>query len=54
MRDDLEPGMWMAIHAGRPTVNVLIGVGVACDFSAGLEKHAPRGTQMRGLERMKE
>jgi len=42
--------MWMAEHAGRIRVPVMIGVGAAFDFHAGLKKQAPRWMQRSGLE----
>jgi len=41
---------WMAEHVGRLGVPVLIGVGAAFDFNAGLKKQAPLWMQKRGLE----
>ena len=41
---------WMAAHTDRLTAPVLIGVGAACDFHAGLKKQAPRWMQRSGLE----
>jgi N-acetylglucosaminyldiphosphoundecaprenol N-acetyl-beta-D-mannosaminyltransferase len=41
---------WMAEHVGRLTAPVLIGVGAAFDFHAGLKKQAPRWMQRGGLE----
>jgi N-acetylglucosaminyldiphosphoundecaprenol N-acetyl-beta-D-mannosaminyltransferase len=41
---------WMASHVGRLTAPVLIGVGAAFDFHAGLKKQAPRWIQRNGLE----
>jgi N-acetylglucosaminyldiphosphoundecaprenol N-acetyl-beta-D-mannosaminyltransferase len=41
---------WMADHIGRLTAPVLIGVGAAFDFHAGLKKQAPRWMQRSGLE----
>ncbi len=41
---------WMASHVGRLTAPVLIGVGAAFDFHAGLKKQAPRWVQRSGLE----
>ena len=41
---------WMAAHVGRLTAPVLIGVGAAFDFHAGLKKQAPRWMQRSGLE----
>jgi N-acetylglucosaminyldiphosphoundecaprenol N-acetyl-beta-D-mannosaminyltransferase len=41
---------WMAEHVGRLTAPVLIGVGAAFDFHAGLKKQAPRWMQRSGME----
>lgn len=41
---------WMAAHVGRVSAPVLIGVGAAFDFHAGLKKRAPRWMQRVGLE----
>jgi N-acetylglucosaminyldiphosphoundecaprenol N-acetyl-beta-D-mannosaminyltransferase len=41
---------WMARHVGRLTAPVMIGVGAAFDFHAGLKKQAPRWMQRNGLE----
>ncbi len=41
---------WMASHIGRLRAPVLIGVGAAFDFHAGLKKQAPRWIQRSGLE----
>jgi N-acetylglucosaminyldiphosphoundecaprenol N-acetyl-beta-D-mannosaminyltransferase len=41
---------WMAAHAERVSSAVLIGVGAAFDFHAGLKKQAPRWMQRCGLE----
>jgi N-acetylglucosaminyldiphosphoundecaprenol N-acetyl-beta-D-mannosaminyltransferase len=41
---------WMADHVGRLKPPVLIGVGAAFDFHAGLKKQAPRWMQNSGLE----
>ncbi len=41
---------WMAAHVGRLTAPVLVGVGAAFDFHAGLKKQAPRWMQRSGLE----
>ena len=40
----------MAEHRGRIEAPVLIGVGAAFDFHAGLRKRAPRWMQRSGLE----
>jgi N-acetylglucosaminyldiphosphoundecaprenol N-acetyl-beta-D-mannosaminyltransferase len=41
---------WMATHVGRLCASVLIGVGAAFDFHAGLKRQAPRWMQRSGLE----
>ncbi len=41
---------WMARHVGRTRAPVLIGVGAAFDFHAGLKRQAPRWMQRSGLE----
>ena len=41
---------WMAAHIDRLNAPVLIGVGAAFDFHAGLLKRAPRWIQHSGLE----
>jgi N-acetylglucosaminyldiphosphoundecaprenol N-acetyl-beta-D-mannosaminyltransferase len=41
---------WMAAHVGRLTAPVMIGVGAAFDFNAGLKKRAPIWMQKYGLE----
>lgn len=41
---------WMAEHVGRLSAHVLIGVGAAFDFHAGLKRQAPRWMQRAGLE----
>lgn len=41
---------WMHRHAGRLTAPVLIGVGAAFDFHAGLKRQAPYWMQRSGLE----
>lgn len=41
---------WMAAHVGRIAAPVLIGVGAAFDFHAGLKRQAPRWMQRSGLE----
>ena len=41
---------WMAEHLGRITAPVMIGVGAAFDFHAGLKRQAPRWMQRSGLE----
>ncbi len=41
---------WMVEHVGRISAPVLIGVGAAFDFHAGLKKQAPSWMQRSGLE----
>jgi N-acetylglucosaminyldiphosphoundecaprenol N-acetyl-beta-D-mannosaminyltransferase len=41
---------WMAEHVGRLTAPVMLGVGAAFDFHAGLKPQAPRWMQRSGLE----
>jgi N-acetylglucosaminyldiphosphoundecaprenol N-acetyl-beta-D-mannosaminyltransferase len=41
---------WMAQHVDRLTASVLLGVGAAFDFHAGLKRQAPRWMQQSGLE----
>lgn len=41
---------WMAEHVGRLHAPVLIGVGAAFDFHAGVKRQAPRWMQRSGLE----
>jgi N-acetylglucosaminyldiphosphoundecaprenol N-acetyl-beta-D-mannosaminyltransferase len=41
---------WMADHVDRLEAPVLIGVGAAFDFHAGLKRQAPRWMQQSGLE----
>lgn len=41
---------WMARHVGRISAPVLIGVGAAFDFHAGLKPQAPRWMQQSGME----
>lgn len=41
---------WMSSHLGRIDAAVMIGVGAAFDFHAGLKQQAPRWMQRRGLE----
>jgi N-acetylglucosaminyldiphosphoundecaprenol N-acetyl-beta-D-mannosaminyltransferase len=41
---------WMHRHAGRLQAPVLVGVGAAFDFHAGLKQQAPRWMQRSGLE----
>ena len=43
---------WMASHLGRLEAPVMVGVGAAFDFHAGLKKQAPRWLQEAGLEWM--
>ena len=40
---------WMAAHVGRLDAPVLIGVGAAFDFLAGIKKRAPRWIRRSGL-----
>ncbi len=42
--------LWMARHRHRLSATVLIGVGAALDFHAGLVRQAPRWLQRSGLE----
>ena len=42
--------LWMSSHLGRVNAPVMIGVGAAFDFHAGLKKQAPAWMQKRGLE----
>lgn len=42
--------VWMAAHVGRLAAPVLIGVGAAFDFNAGLKQQAPAWMQRSGLE----
>jgi N-acetylglucosaminyldiphosphoundecaprenol N-acetyl-beta-D-mannosaminyltransferase len=42
--------LWMARHRHRLSAPVLIGVGAAFDFHAGLVRQAPRWLQRAGLE----
>jgi N-acetylglucosaminyldiphosphoundecaprenol N-acetyl-beta-D-mannosaminyltransferase len=44
--------MWMAQHVGRLHSPVLIGVGAAFDFHAGVKRQAPRWIMRAGLEWM--
>ena len=44
--------VWMAQHIGRLHAPVLIGVGAAFDFHAGLKRQAPRWMMRAGLEWM--
>jgi len=41
---------WMAEHLGKINTPVMIGVGAAFDFNAGLKKQAPGWMQKAGLE----
>ncbi len=41
---------WMAKHLGEINAPVMIGVGAAFDFHAGLKKQAPHWMQRSGLE----
>lgn len=41
---------WMREHAGRLRAPVLVGVGAAFDFNAGLKRQAPHWMQRAGLE----
>ena len=41
---------WMSEHIGRLNASVLIGVGAAFDFHAGLKPQAPRWMQRSGFE----
>jgi N-acetylglucosaminyldiphosphoundecaprenol N-acetyl-beta-D-mannosaminyltransferase len=41
---------WMAEHVGRIEAPVMIGVGAAFDFHAGLKKQAPQWIQQSGFE----
>lgn len=41
---------WMAAHVGRLEAPVLVGVGAAFDFLAGLKRQAPRWMRRSGLE----
>lgn len=43
---------WMAAHLGRLKAPVMVGVGAAFDFHAGLKRQAPRWVQHSGLEWM--
>jgi N-acetylglucosaminyldiphosphoundecaprenol N-acetyl-beta-D-mannosaminyltransferase len=44
--------VWMAQHVGRLNASVLIGVGAAFDFHAGVKRQAPRWVMRAGLEWM--
>ncbi|HRL12033.1 MAG TPA: WecB/TagA/CpsF family glycosyltransferase [Aggregatilineales bacterium] len=41
---------WMSSHIGKFKAPVMVGVGAAFDFHAGLKKQAPKWMQKRGLE----
>ena len=41
---------WMAAHVGRVRAPVMIGVGAAFDFHAGLKRQAPRWMRRSGME----
>ena len=41
---------WMASHIGRMNTKVMVGVGAAFDFHAGLVRQAPRWIQKIGME----
>jgi len=41
---------WMAAHVGRLRAPVLVGVGAAFDFHAGIKRQAPPWMQRSGLE----
>ena len=41
---------WMATHVGQLEASVLIGVGAAFDFHAGLKRQAPHWMQRSGVE----
>ncbi len=41
---------WMAAHLRRLRVSVMLGVGAAFDFNAGVKRRAPRWMQQAGLE----
>ncbi len=41
---------WMAAHTGKIDAPVMVGVGAAFDFHAGLKSQAPRWMQRSGLE----
>ncbi len=41
---------WMAAHLGRLEAPVMVGVGAAFDFLAGLKAQAPRWIQRSGFE----
>jgi N-acetylglucosaminyldiphosphoundecaprenol N-acetyl-beta-D-mannosaminyltransferase len=41
---------WMSSHLGRMNSSVMIGVGAAFDFHAGIKRQAPRWMQRSGFE----
>ncbi len=41
---------WMAAHLGKVQAPVMVGVGAAFDFHAGLKPQAPRWIQRSGME----
>jgi N-acetylglucosaminyldiphosphoundecaprenol N-acetyl-beta-D-mannosaminyltransferase len=41
---------WMAAHLGKVQAPVMVGVGAAFDFHAGLKPQAPRWMQQSGME----
>lgn len=41
---------WMSSHVGKVSAPVMVGVGAAFDFHAGLKKQAPKWMQKSGLE----
>jgi N-acetylglucosaminyldiphosphoundecaprenol N-acetyl-beta-D-mannosaminyltransferase len=41
---------WMAAHVGRVQAPVLVGVGAAFDYHAGVKRQAPRWIRQAGLE----
>lgn len=41
---------WMAAHLGKVQAPVMVGVGAAFDFHAGLKQQAPRWMQRSGME----
>ena len=42
--------LWMSSHVGRVECPVMVGVGAAFDFHAGLKKQAPKIFQKTGME----
>lgn len=42
--------LWMSSHVGKVAAPVMVGVGAAFDFHAGLKKQAPGWMQKTGLE----